>query len=71
MHDVVPFALVVVVAALALLAAVGSSRISEWVRIPAPAIFLVAASVCADAVPRTSARCRSAPTSASSPSRWS
>ena len=36
MHDVVPFALVVVVAALALLAAVGSSRISEWVRVPTP-----------------------------------
>ena len=51
MHDVVPFALVVVVAALALLAAVGSSRISEWVRIPTPAIFLVAASVCADLFP--------------------
>jgi len=50
-HDVVPFALVVVVAALALLAAVGSSRISEWVRIPTPAIFLVAASICADFVP--------------------
>ena len=51
MHDVVPFALVVVVAALALLAAVGSSRISEWVRIPTPAIFLVAASICADLYP--------------------
>ncbi len=51
MHDIVPFALVVVVAALALLAAVGSSRISEWVRIPAPAIFLVAASICADLFP--------------------
>ena len=51
MHDVVPFALVVVVAAVALLAAVGSSRISEWARIPAPAIFLVAASICADLFP--------------------
>ena len=51
MHDIVPFALVVVVAALALLAAVGSSRISEWARIPAPAIFLVAASICADLFP--------------------
>ncbi len=51
MHDVTPFALVVVVAALALLAAVGSSRIGEWVRIPAPAIFLVAASVCAHLFP--------------------
>ncbi len=51
MHDVVPFALAVVVAALALLAAVGSSRISEWARIPTPAIFLVAASICADLFP--------------------
>ncbi len=51
MHDVVPFALAVTVASLALLAAVGSSRISEWVRIPTPAIFLVAASICADFVP--------------------
>ena len=51
MHDIAPFALVVVVAALALLAAVGSSRISEWVRIPAPAIFLVAASLCAELFP--------------------
>jgi cell volume regulation protein A len=50
-HDIVPFALVVVVAALALLAAVGSSRISDWARIPAPAIFLVAASICADLFP--------------------
>jgi len=50
-HDVVPFALAVTVASLALLAAVGSSRISEWVRIPTPAIFLVAASICADFVP--------------------
>ena len=51
MHDIAPFALVVVVAALALLAAVGSSRIGEWVRVPAPAIFLVAASFCAELFP--------------------
>lgn len=51
MHDVVPFALVVVVAALALLAAVGSSRLAEWLRIPPPALFLLAASVCADLFP--------------------
>ncbi len=51
MHDIAPFALVVVVAALALLAAVGSSRISEWVRIPTPALFLLAASLCADLFP--------------------
>jgi cell volume regulation protein A len=50
-HDIAPFALVVVVAGLALLAAVGSSRVSEWLRIPTPAIFLVAASACADLFP--------------------
>jgi len=50
-NDVVPFALVMVVAALGLLAAVGSSRISEWVRVPTPAIFLVAASICAERFP--------------------
>jgi len=54
-HDIVPFALVVVVGALALLAAVGSSRISEWVRVPTPAIFLVAASFVADAFPHLGA----------------
>ncbi len=52
MHDVAPFALVVALAALALLAAAGSSPVSERLRIPAPAIFLVAASLCADLFPR-------------------
>ncbi len=55
MHDVTPFALVVAVAALALLAAAGSSRLTEWIRIPAPAIFLVAASLCADLFPHLGA----------------
>jgi cell volume regulation protein A len=50
-HDVIPFALVVAVSALALLAAVGSSRLTEWIRIPAPAIFLVAASLGAELFP--------------------
>jgi cell volume regulation protein A len=50
-HDVVPFAFVVAIASVALLAAVGSNRLSEWVRIPPPAIFLLAASVCADVFP--------------------
>src|SRR3954449_9944062 len=51
MHDVTPFALVVVVAAVALLLAVGSSRLTEWLHVPSPALFLVAASVCADLFP--------------------
>jgi cell volume regulation protein A len=50
-QDVTPFALVVAVAALALLAAAGSSRLTEKIRVPAPAIFLVAASLCADLFP--------------------
>jgi cell volume regulation protein A len=54
-HDVTPFALVVTVAALALLAAAGSSRLTEWMRIPTPAIFLVAASLCADLFPHLGA----------------
>ncbi|HET7389018.1 MAG TPA: cation:proton antiporter [Nocardioidaceae bacterium] len=52
MHDVIPFAVVVAVAALALLVAVGSSRVSALVNLPAPAIFLVAASVIADIFPQ-------------------
>ena len=51
MHDLEPFAIIVVVAAIALLAAAASSRISEWTRVPTPAIFLVAASVCAEVFP--------------------
>jgi potassium/hydrogen antiporter len=50
-HDVVPFALVVTVCAFALLAAAGSSRVSERLRIPTPALFLIAASACADLWP--------------------
>ncbi|MGH3444044.1 MAG: potassium/proton antiporter [Nocardioidaceae bacterium] len=51
MQDVVPFAVVVAVAALALLVAVASSRVSALVNLPAPAIFLVAASIIADVFP--------------------
>jgi cell volume regulation protein A len=51
-HDLEPFAVIVAVAALALLAAVGSSRISELIGVPTPAIFLLAASIAADLSPR-------------------
>ena len=51
MHDVIPFALLVACAALALLAAAGSSRLSEWTHVPAPAMFLVAASLLVDVFP--------------------
>jgi cell volume regulation protein A len=50
-QDVAPFAVVVLVAAFALLVAAGSSRISERLLIPTPAMFLIAASVCADLFP--------------------
>jgi potassium/hydrogen antiporter len=45
MHDVVPFGLSVALVALAALLAVLSNRLSERVRVPAPAFFLVAAAV--------------------------
>ena len=49
--DVVPFGLVIVVISVAGLLAVVSSRVSERIRVPAPAIFLVAAAVASDVVP--------------------
>jgi len=50
-HDVIPFALIVGCAALALLAATGSSRLSERTHVPTPAMFLVAASLVVDVFP--------------------
>jgi potassium/hydrogen antiporter len=50
-NDVEPFAIVVLVVAIALLAAVGSNRISERIGVPTPAIFLVAAAVASDVFP--------------------
>lgn len=52
MHDLVPFAETTLFVALALLVAVGSNRFAEWARIPAPALFLIAAAVASDLVPR-------------------
>jgi potassium/hydrogen antiporter len=52
MHDVIPFAVEIVVAAAALLLAVGSSRLTAWTQIPSPAFFLLAASLAADVLPR-------------------
>jgi cell volume regulation protein A len=51
-HDLVPFAVVTLLFAVALLAAVGSNRLAERIRIPAPAIFLVAAAVASQLAPR-------------------
>jgi cell volume regulation protein A len=51
MHDVAPFGLVLGVLALAGLAAVWSNRLTDRLRVPAPAIFLVAAAVAAALAP--------------------
>jgi potassium/hydrogen antiporter len=51
MSDVEHFALVVLITAAAVVAAVVSNRISERIRIPAPAIFLLAAAVASDVMP--------------------
>ncbi len=52
MNDVADFATVIGLTGLALLAAVGSSRITELIRVPAPAVFLIAAAVAADIWPQ-------------------
>jgi potassium/hydrogen antiporter len=49
--DIEPYAIALTIAALALLGAVASNRVSERLGIPAPAIFLLAASVAADLFP--------------------
>ena len=51
MSDVEHFALLVLVVGAAIIAAVLLNRISERIRIPAPAIFLVAAAVASDVLP--------------------
>jgi cell volume regulation protein A len=51
MSDVRPFALLVVIVAAAGLLAVWSNRVSERIRVPAPALFLIVAAVASDLVP--------------------
>src|SRR5437016_6906049 len=51
MNDVVPFGALIAVISVAGLLAVWSNRVSERIRVPAPAIFLVAAAVASDLVP--------------------
>ncbi|HEX5406919.1 MAG TPA: cation:proton antiporter [Pseudonocardiaceae bacterium] len=51
MEDVEPFGLVVLGIAAVAIGAVLSSRISTWLRIPAPLIFLVCAAIASDLVP--------------------
>lgn len=52
MHDLEPFAVIVGLVALALLAAVASSHVSERLNIPTPAIFLIAAAAASSIFPR-------------------
>jgi potassium/hydrogen antiporter len=51
MSDVEHFASIMLVVAVAITAAVLSNRISERVRVPAPAIFLLAAALASDVIP--------------------
>jgi cell volume regulation protein A len=51
MTAVDPFAIVILVVAAALIVAVLSNRLSAWIRIPAPALFLVAAAAAAAIFP--------------------
>jgi cell volume regulation protein A len=52
MNDIIPFAVIVLLTALALLVAIGSNRLAARIRVPAPAFFLVAAAIAAYLVPR-------------------
>jgi len=55
MDDVLTFGLIVAVIAAAGSVAVASSRLSDTIRVPAPAIFLVAAALASDLVPALNA----------------
>ena len=52
MDDLIPYAEVILFLAVALLVAVGSNRVAERIRVPAPALFLVVAAVASNLVPR-------------------
>jgi cell volume regulation protein A len=52
MEDVVPFGLIVLFVACGLLLAVVADRISQQLRVPAPALFLIAAAVASELWPR-------------------
>ncbi len=51
MDDLIPYARVILALAAALLVAVGSNRVAERLRIPAPALFLLVAAVASNVVP--------------------
>jgi cell volume regulation protein A len=50
-HDVVPFAVTLLLVAAALLVAIGFNRVADRIRVPAPAVFLVLAAVASDLFP--------------------
>jgi potassium/hydrogen antiporter len=52
MDDLTPFAHVVLLVAAVVVLAVGSNRLAERIRVPAPALFLVVAALASDIVPR-------------------
>ena len=54
MADATHFGGIVGLAALVLVAAVLGNRLSQWLRLPAPVIFLIAAAVASDLFPRLS-----------------
>jgi cell volume regulation protein A len=51
MADVTSYAWILLAASLAFLLAVASSRLSAWLRVPAPALFLVGAAIASNVVP--------------------
>jgi cell volume regulation protein A len=52
MHDLTPYAVTLLLLAAALLTAIASQRLAGLLRVPAPALFLVAAAVAAHIAPR-------------------
>src|SRR4051812_11832770 len=52
MDDLLPFARVVLLVSGVIVLAVGSNRVAGWLRVPAPALFLIVAAVASDVVPR-------------------
>src|SRR5690349_2761174 len=51
MDDLLPFAHTLALVTVAALVAVGSNRLAERIRVPAPALFLLSAAVASDVVP--------------------
>jgi cell volume regulation protein A len=49
--DVAPFGLTILLASAAVLAAVLANRLTEFIRVPAPALFLLLAAVASDVFP--------------------